>query len=85
MITQDLLIELAVWLVACIIADKINSDYIFRACDLYLIYVLSGHSWRITIPVFVAVFSLLKVWKWIGEFLQEVLFPEAKRRFRDRL
>lgn len=85
MITQGLLVELGIWLIACIVADRINSGYIFRACDLYLIYILSGHSWRITVPVFIAVFSLLMAWKWIGEFLMEVLFPELKGKFRDRL
>lgn len=82
---ENLFIELAIWLVAGAIASKINSNYIFRACDLYLIYILSGHSWRITIPVFIVVFSLMKVWQWIGEFLLEVLFPELRHKVRNKL
>lgn len=83
--SEGLIIELGIWLLACAVADKIKSDYIFRACDLYLIYILSGHSWRITLPVFIVLFSLMKVWRFIGDFLLDVLFPELRQKIRDKL
>lgn len=83
--SEGLIIELGIWLLACAVADKIKSDYIFRACDLYLIYILSGHSWRITLPVFIVLFSLMKVWRFIGDFLLDVLFPELRQKIRNKL
>lgn len=83
--SEGLIIELGIWLLACAVADKIRSDYIFRACDLYLIYILSGHSWRITLPVFIVLFSLMKIWRFIGDFLLDVLFPELRQKIRNKL
>lgn len=83
--SEGLIIELGIWLLACAVADKIKSDYIFRACDLYLIYILSGHSWRITLPVFIVLFSLMKVWMFIGDFLLDILFPELRQKIRNKL
>lgn len=83
--SENLIIELGIWLLACAVADKIKSDYIFRACDLYLIYILSGHSWRITLPVFIVLFSLMKIWRFIGDFLLDVLFPELRQKIRNKL
>ena len=83
--SEGLIIELGIWLFACAVADKIKSDYIFRAGDLYLIYILSGHSWRITLPVFIVLFSLMKIWRFIGDFLLDILFPELRHKIRDKL
>lgn len=79
MLNDMMLVELAVWVVAVLIAKKAESGVLSRACELALVFILSGHSWKITVSVGVLVFLLRKIWEWVIEFSLEALFPELRK------
>lgn len=72
------IIELAVWLVMALVAKQVNSDYMFRACDIYLIFVLSGHRWMVAIPAFVLLLFFIRICNGLSEIIQQALIPELK-------
>lgn len=72
------IIELAVWLVMALVAKQVNSDYMFRACDIYLLFVLSGHRWMIAVPAFILLFFFIRFCNNLSDIIQEAIIPELK-------
>ncbi|MBQ7569134.1 hypothetical protein IJT17_10090 [bacterium] len=85
MLNDTMIIELGIWLVAAIIAGEAKSQVIYRACDFWLIFVLSGHNWRITIPVFIVLFLLLRLTNFVGLLIHQAVVPELRHMLRDEL
>lgn len=83
--TETMAIELAIWFLAAMIAKKANSQTIYRACDFWLIFVLSKHSWRITVPLFILIFVMLRISNYIGQLIQYAVVPEVRHLIRDEI
>lgn len=78
----NLLAELGIWFVLVIIAKKANSTKLNSACDVCLVFILSGHSWKAALYASVLSFLLRKTWEWVKEFSLDVLFPELRTALR---
>ena len=81
---DNMVIELAVWAVLAVIAHKLDSEYIFRACDLFLCYILTGHCWRLTLLAFATIWVLTWAYNLVAYMTVEGVVPELKHVMRMR-
>ena len=85
MFNEVFIAEIVIWVLVCTIASKTKNGYLFRLCDFFLLFIVTGHSLKITIPAFLTLTTFFLIWKHIGDFLKEVIFPEAKSVIHEKI
>ena len=83
-ISLTIVIELVIWAILSVTAQKLDSDYLFRGCDFFLFYILSGHNVYYTVLIFIIARGLVHLYNWFAYMTVEGVVPELKHSMRMR-
>ncbi len=83
--SESIVIEVIAFLLVYAVAKKIDSFHLYIACDIYLLYMLTGHSVRWTVSILLVIGVIFKLMTIIRSFFERVVFPEVRPLVRSKV
>ncbi len=82
---ENIVIEVIALLLVYAVAKKIDSFHLYIVCDIYLLYMVTGHSIRWTVSILLVIGVIFKLMTIIRSFFERVVFPEVRPLVRSKV